>query len=62
MELFYIAQLWTRLFEVARNWMKLLQIAKNWFNWIVFTEMVPIYLNVFIFTQFWMKLFSFAQI
>jgi len=26
------------------------------------TQMFPIYLNVFIFTQIWMKLFSFAQI
>ena len=28
MELFYPAQLWTRLFEVAHSWMKLLQICK----------------------------------
>jgi len=28
MELFYAAQLWTRLFEVAHNGMKLLQICK----------------------------------
>jgi len=28
----------------------------------VFTEMFPIYLNAFIFTQIWRKHFSFAQI
>jgi len=27
-----------------------------------FTQVFPINLNVFIFTQFWLKLFSFAQI
>jgi len=27
-----------------------------------FTEVFPVYLNVFVFTQVWLKLFSFAQI
>jgi len=26
-----------------------------------FTQMFPVYVNVFNFTQIWMKLFSFAQ-
>ena len=35
---------------------------KHWFNPLEFTQIFPVYGNIFNFTQIWMKLSQFAQI
>ena len=42
--------------------MKLLLFVQGWFNMLKFTQIFPIYGNIFNFTQIWMKLSQFAQI
>ena len=62
MEYFYIDNLRTRLFEV---YPQLNEALADWQNliWLMdFTQVFPVYLNVFVFTQIWLKLFSFARI
>jgi len=63
----YIIQIGIKLFEVTQNWRKIFHLARSWIELSVssfpgFTQVFPVYLNVFAFTQVWLKLFSFVQI
>jgi len=42
--------------------MELLLFGLSWFSLLKFTQIFPIYGNIFIFTQIWMKLSQFTQI
>jgi len=41
--------------------MELLLCDQNWFSLLEFTQIFPIYENIFNFTQFWMKYSQYAQ-
>jgi len=42
--------------------MELRLFVQSWFSLLEFTQIFPIYGNIFNFTQIWMKLSQFAQI
>jgi len=42
--------------------MELLLFGQSWFSLLEFTQIFPIYGNIFDFTQIWMKLSQFAEI
>jgi len=42
--------------------MELLLLGQSWFSLLEFTQIFPIYGNIFNFTQIWMKLSQFAKI
>ena len=50
------------MFHLARIWMELLLFGQSGFGLLEFTQIFPIYGNIFNFTQIWMKLSQFAQI
>ena len=51
-----------KMFHSARIWMELLLFGQSWFSRLEFTQIFPIYGNIFNFSQIWMKLSQFAQI
>ena len=61
MKLFEVTQNWM-MFHLARSWMELLLFGQSQFSRLEFTQIFPIYGNIFNFTQIWMKLSQFAQI
>jgi len=61
MKWLYIIQIGMKLFHLARSWMELLLFGQSLFTLLEFTQIFPIYGNIFNFTQIWMKLSQFAQ-
>jgi len=54
-KLFEVTQNWMKMFHLARIWMDLLLFGQSWFSRLEFTQIFPIYGNIFNFTQIWMK-------
>jgi len=60
-----VSQKWIKLFEVTQNWIKMFPLARismellllgqSWFSLLEFTQIFPIYGNIFNFTQIWTK-------
>ena len=47
---------------LAQIWMELSLFGQSWFSLLEFTQIFPIYGNIFNFTQIWMKYSQFTQI
>jgi len=54
-KLFEVTQNLIKMFHLARIWMELLLFGQSWFGLLEFTQIFPIYGNIFNFTQAWMK-------
>jgi len=54
-KVFEITQNWIKIFHLARIWMELLLFGQSWFSLLEFTQIFPIYGNIFNFIQIWMK-------
>ena len=64
-KLFEVPQKWIKLFEITQNLIKMFHLARilmelllfgpSWFSLLEFTQVFPIYGNIFNFTQIWMK-------
>jgi len=61
-KLFEVTENWIKMFHLARIWMELLLFGQSGFFLLEFTQVFPIYGNIFYFTQIWMKFSQFAQI
>ena len=60
LKVFECTQNWMKIFHLARSWMELLLFGQSWFSLMEFTQIFPIYGNIFNFDQIWMKLSQFA--
>ena len=55
MKSFEVTQNWMKMFHLARSLMELLLFGQSWFSLLEFTQIFPIYGNIFNFTQIWMN-------